>query len=272
MITGAPANILAFGADPTGVASSDAALTEAQAVCGSTVELIWPSGTYKLTQPVTQSGYWIADGEVTLSFSGIAAGSDCLTISGGAGYNKTVTDGFVVDCNASGRDGVVLLNGNNPRVNVKVLNAQRDGFAVFCGGFDWVENAELDITTEANGRHGCRLEMYGANGAFFNESILKLEVRGVASRYTGGTGLLGYCPATNAGSKISAIHIQRINLDAQRAASVAAGFDIGQNPINLAYAAGGTNRFESWIIEGGGFETTTGSDDYRSAYLIKAVR
>lgn len=259
-----------FGAKGDGVTDDTAAIQAAINRAGTTGQLLWPTGTYLCAQPLTVTSHWIAEGEVTIKFSGIGSSSDCISITGGVSYQKTTFDGFKVDCQASGRDGVVLLNGDHPYVRTHVVNAQRDGFAVFCGGFDWVENANLDIYTEANGRHGMRIETWGTNGAFFNESSLRLEVRGVSRRYNDGNGLAGYCPGSAGGAKVSSLHITNVNLDAQRAAAVAAGFDIGQNPIRLVYATGGTNRFEAWKIDGGGFETTTGSDDFRSPYLILA--
>jgi hypothetical protein len=259
-----------FGATGDGVTIDTTAIQAAITRAGTTAQLRWPAGTYLCNQPLTVTSNWIAEGEVTIKFSGISSTSDCISITGGATYQKTTLEGFTVNCQATGRDGVVLLNGDHPRVRVRVINAQRDGFAVFCGGFDWVENAELDIYTEANGRHGMRIETWGSNGAFFNESSLRLEVRGVSLRYNSGYGLAALCPGTAGGSKIASLHITQINLDAQRAAAVAAGFDIGQNPIRLVYSAGGTNKFEAWKIDGGGFETTTGSDDFRSPYLILA--
>lgn len=270
MIGGAPVNVLDYGAVGDGVADDTSAIQAAITAAGTTKALVWPTGTYLVTSQLTNTGYWYAQGTVTIKFSGLGATTDCLLITGGASYLPTVTDGFIVDCQATGRDGVVLMNGDHPTVRIKVKNAQRDGFAVFCGGFDWVENADMDIFTESNGRHGCRFEVWGSDGAFFNESIISLEVRGVSRRYNDGYGLWGFCPASAAGSKISAIHFPRINLDAQRGAAVAAGFDIGENPVYLTYAPGGQNTFEAWEINGGGFETTSGTADYRSPYLIYA--
>jgi hypothetical protein len=263
-------SIKQFGAKGDGTTDDTTAIQAAITRAGTAGQLRWPAGTYLCKQPLTVACQWIAEGEVTIKFSSISSTSDCISITGGATYQKTIFDGFTVDCQATGRDGVVLLNGDHPRVRAHVVNAQRDGFAVFCGGFDWVENADLDIYTEANGRHGMRIEMWGSNGAFFNESSLRLEVRGVSLRYNAGNGLAALCPGTAGGAKIASLHITQINLDAQRAAAVAAGFDIGQNPIRLVYSAGGTNLFQAWKIDGGGFETTTGSDDFRSPYLIYA--
>jgi hypothetical protein len=260
-----------FGAKGDGVTNDTAAIQAAITAMGSAGNLVWPAGTYLCSATLMVSCAWFAFGTVTIKFSGLSSTTDCITISGGASYLPTVFDNFIVDCSATGRDGVVLLNGDHPRIRVNVKNAQRDGFAVYCNNFDWVENAFLDILTQANGRNGMRMEMAGTNGAFFNESILRLEVRGVSLRYNGGVGLYSICSGTNAGTKVSALHIEAINLDAQRAAAVANGFDIGMNPIYIDYAAGGTNKHEAWDIRGGGFETTTGTDDFRSQYLIYAV-
>ena len=267
-----PLSVTWFGARNDGSADADAAVALAQACCGPGRELFWPAGTYRLRRQlaITDGAFWHAGGTVTLSFSGLAPDMDCLRISGGAAYARTVLRDFIVDCGAEGRDGVVLRNGDHCVIRIHVKNARRDGFAVFCEDSDWVENADLDIYTEANGRHVMRIEMAGQAGAFFNESRLRLEGRGVSLRYDGGCGLLAVCAGSNAGSKVASLHIEAINLDAQRGAAAARGFEIGRNPIHLAYAADGTNKFEAWRIEGGGFETTTGKDDFRSPYLILA--
>jgi hypothetical protein len=53
MITGAPANVLDFGADPTGVANSQPAIQAA--INSGAVEIIIPSGTYRLNSGLTIS-------------------------------------------------------------------------------------------------------------------------------------------------------------------------------------------------------------------------
>ena len=53
MITGAPANVLDFGADPTGVANSQPAIQAA--INSGAVEIIIPSGTYRLNSGLTVS-------------------------------------------------------------------------------------------------------------------------------------------------------------------------------------------------------------------------
>jgi hypothetical protein len=261
----------AGGADPSGVLDSTTAILAAIA---SGKPLVWPEGTYKLTQPlsITNGGHWLAFGAVSLSFSGISSGADWVSVSGGALYKPThIIGDFSITGDGSGRYGLALLNGDHCRIQARISNAGMEGFAIVCDGYDWVENARLDIYTEGNGRHGTRLEVKGSNGAFINECVLRLEVRGVSRRASGGNGIYAVCSGTDVGSKISALHIEAINLDAMRGTAVANGFDIGQNPIYLDYVAGGTNKFEAWDIRGGGFETTNGSDDFRSQYLIYAA-
>ena len=50
MVTGAPLNILDYGADPTGVADSSAAFA---LVVGSNRNVIVPAGNYRVTSTVT---------------------------------------------------------------------------------------------------------------------------------------------------------------------------------------------------------------------------
>jgi hypothetical protein len=72
MITGAPVNILDYGADPTGVADSTAAITAAIA---AGLRVFCPAGTYRITSTITlQAGTYI-----------------CGNTLGGTTFNSTAT-------------------------------------------------------------------------------------------------------------------------------------------------------------------------------------
>ena len=85
MIQGAPANVLDFGADPTGVADSAAAF---QAALDSGADSVWvPVGTYRLNSPITitNSGQTL-EGESDYDTRLIAYGAGLINI-GDASYN-----------------------------------------------------------------------------------------------------------------------------------------------------------------------------------------
>jgi hypothetical protein len=74
MITGAPVNILDFGADPTGVADSTAAITAAVA---AGLRVYAPAGSYKITSTITlrEASYIFGDGSGATFFNSTATGA-----------------------------------------------------------------------------------------------------------------------------------------------------------------------------------------------------
>lgn len=72
MIEGSPANVLDFGADPTGVADSTAAIQAA--INSGNVAVFLPSGTYKITSKITAGKtLYGAGGTTSISLAGATA-------------------------------------------------------------------------------------------------------------------------------------------------------------------------------------------------------
>jgi len=75
MVSGAPANVLDFGADPTGVADSTAAIQAAINAAGQNGMIVYPKGSYKIASSITllpeqihlgQNAELVADSGVTV--------------------------------------------------------------------------------------------------------------------------------------------------------------------------------------------------------------
>jgi hypothetical protein len=95
MITGAPVNVLDYGADPTGNIDSTSALSTAMAQAGKSIYL--PTGTYKISstlQPLCSE--IIGDGELATIIKPTAAVTKAMSIGGGASY-PNILDGFQVE-------------------------------------------------------------------------------------------------------------------------------------------------------------------------------
>lgn len=131
MITGAPANVLDFGADPTGVADSAAAFTAALAASG----LVYiPNGTYRLNSTITLASNKVLYG----------AGYDCVAINSYAAASPCfqTTPGVLCD--------VAQLKGIN-------VIAKSSATAIF--DFSTARNCVFDrlqaVMNERTGGGGC---------------------------------------------------------------------------------------------------------------------
>lgn len=274
MITGAPVNVLDFGADSTGVADSTTAVQAAIDSISDDGVLIIPPGTYKLTAKLTlgvlnKGARIVGIGLPTLNFVGLGATVDGIQIVG-ANYRQTQIENLIVDLNGNGRDGIRLQAGDHPVIkNVYVRNTGRHGFAVICEDTDWVENGIFSVECDDVGSSAFYLSINGAGGAFINECLYEMcECRGVSLRANNGAAVYAVSAGSAGGSKISNIRWANCNFDAQRQKSIDNGFDINPNPMFLAYNSGTTNSYESWHIDTGGWETTSGGPDYRRSGLV----
>jgi len=276
MITGAPVNVLDFGADPTGVASSTAAI---QAAIDSVTDdgvVIVPPGTYKLTTTLTlgvasKGARIVGIGLPTFNFVGLSATTDGIQMVG-AGYRATQVENLIINLNGVGRDGIRLQAGDHPIIrNVFIRSTKRHGFAIICVNYDWVENGIFSIECDDIGASAFYLELSGPNGAFINETLFEMcECRGVSLLSNNGAAVYAVSGGTGGGSKMSGIRWANCNFDAQRQKSINNGFDTNPNPMFLAYTAGATNSYESWHIDTGGWETTSANPDYRRSGLVYA--
>jgi len=129
MITGAPVNILDFGADPTGVADSATAI---QAALTASRHVVIPIGTYRVESTLTvpaktrlefQGGTNILEPPPAVFFKahnevGIVLGSHCVITGGGIYSNKAVYP--------TG-NGVNVLGGQNIIQDFCIFNVGGDG-------------------------------------------------------------------------------------------------------------------------------------------------
>lgn len=281
MVTGAPINVLDHGADPSGVADSTSAFDAAIAAATDDNIVIVPAGTYKLTDTISlatsaiDGARLIGQGKPTLNFVGLTSLKNGVALVG-YNYRQTQLENFIIQMNSSGLNGVHLTSGDRPIVrNVDVYEPGSAGFALIANGDGWIENASFkNLCAYDSGLSAFYLEASGSSGAgaFINECVFEdCEVRGVSLLGNNGAAVFATCSSTLATAKISNIRWASCNFDAQRAKAVAAGFDINPNPMYLAYTAGAVNLYESWHIDTGGWETTTGSADYRRLGLIYCV-
>jgi len=99
MITGAVANVLDFGADPTGVADSTSAIQAAINVNGA---VFLPKGTYKTTSTLTLASKTQMFGEGSSSILNYTGSDDAIySTSGGLGNNyKTISQLYILAPNS----------------------------------------------------------------------------------------------------------------------------------------------------------------------------
>jgi hypothetical protein len=113
MISGAVANVLDFGADPTGVASSSAAITAALA--SGAKQVYFPKGTYKTTSVINRPngvrmfGDGATSSVISAAHNGIIVDTSPATLSGD-GYNSFQDIGFTNAATFNSSIGIKLTN------------------------------------------------------------------------------------------------------------------------------------------------------------------
>lgn len=208
MIQGAAYNVLDFGADPTGVASSVAAFTAAVAN-GGTVYV--PSGTYKLDNKISitenNTTLWLA-ADVTLNVSGVVAqqnpwgsqiditGNNCAVIGSGSSsliQNNASYSNMITFRHQTGAY-VANLTIDGDKTNLPSPTADDSfGNAVF-----FLADSSQGVTTDQQGAiENCTIKnminygviLYGdqANGTkILNNNIREIGQAGVTHSVGGG--------------------------------------------------------------------------------------
>ena len=143
MISGAVANVLDFGADPTGTASSSAAI--ALALASGSKQVYFPQGTYKTTSVINRPPgvRMFGDGAtysvISAAHNGIIVDTSPVTLSGD-GYNSFQDIGFTNAATFNSSIGIKISNmtacslrrvyvTNGPVIGIQcvfVLNSQFD--------------------------------------------------------------------------------------------------------------------------------------------------
>jgi hypothetical protein len=139
MIQGAPANVLDYGADATGVADSTAAFNLALAT-GRAVYA--PKGTYKINIVISSDNKTICgDGIGKTIFSPFTAASPVITLNGdiaGTIIRNFLFENFTINGNAKQGHGFLITNTADTRgVDEIVWRNLRINFCncgIFCGG------------------------------------------------------------------------------------------------------------------------------------------
>lgn len=267
-----------YGADPTGVLPSDDAFDDAFLAVGFGGVVNVPPGEYKLTRTLNiglagdRAHRLIGIGKPTLKFYGLPSTNDAV-YAGGSFHAQIVVENLIINPQATGLDGFVLGASDQPIIhNVLITNAGRNGFAIRCSDYQWVENGNFEqIECHSNGLHGFYLYTGGVNGAFINETIFKLcEVRSVSLRANGGAAVYAEATGTSPGSKMSNLIWDGCNFDSRRSLAIAEGFDTNPHPMYLKFTAGGNNTYETWKIISGGWEDISPTPDYREYGIIYA--
>ena len=267
-----------FGARRGYSYDSTAAIDAAINAFGSSTPLFAECGDYKYSGKqfkIADFGQAISlnpaddGGVVTIKFFDVPSTESCVKIVG-LNYSRWNLDGIVFDCNTTGLDGVEINSGDRFKLGCEIKNPQRDALFINCSlDYQWLENADFRILFDSVGRHAVHIVIGGTTATFFNEAVWRqCELRGVSQRYNGGAFICAEITGTWSGSSVTAMKFLECNLDAQRSVSVANGFDISPNPIILRYHPGASNIFDSWDVDTGGWESTSGVSDVRSPYLV----
>lgn len=190
MVDGAPLNVLDFGADPTGVADSRAAILAAVAADPDKT-LFFPTGIYRVNSPIVISDKvsWLFEGPTgplaavtptAYILKGAACAGDCLTFTG----QSVVLDGVAVIGELGNTGNGIVLAGNAPyvvrpfvtgmgndglRVGTDVVTANVNSFTIInarcvSNTRDGIHISEVSVNANAgsfinpictqNGRHG----------------------------------------------------------------------------------------------------------------------
>jgi hypothetical protein len=144
-------------------------------------------------------------GHPVLQFKGLSDSTDCVTLGGGNLPQVELRD-VEINCNRAGRDGVVILGSNAPRIeNLVIENVERDSFVLEPSGYSWIEKLHVDgLYLIGSGRNAIRMQLSGSNNAYINEGSWRhVEIRGVSKVASGGSAVYMTSTATGGASKFA---------------------------------------------------------------------
>lgn len=185
MITGAPVNVLDFGADPTGVADSTSAINAALAFSVATGKpgvVTIPSGTYKCTSTITVdvSMIRLVGQYATLSFATAAASIVAIQVT-------SLTTSTIFNQSPSGIEGLVLVGPNTGTASVAI---DFDATAPYNIAYSSFENIAI-------------YNFY--NGLTFHDNVYLVSFSGMNIRVDGGC-LVDFVGLTNAGERMAFVN------------------------------------------------------------------
>lgn len=185
MITGAPVNVLDFGADPTGVADSTSAINAALAFSVATGKpgvVTIPSGTYKCTSSITVdvSMIRLVGQYATLSFATAASNIVAIQVT-------SSTSSTIFNQAPSGIEGLVLVGPNTGSASVAM-------------DFDATAPYNIAYSTFAN------IAIYNFwNGLTFRDNTYLVSFSGMNIRVDGAC-LTDFTGLTNAGERMAFVN------------------------------------------------------------------
>ena len=155
MVTGAPANVLDFGADPTGVADSTAAIKAAIAASNS---VYFPTGTYLVSSaiPITTPVYLYSEGSGFTYAPDYNTGQTGATIKCGTVTGYLFTVALPLNTNESGFnlrglsfDGTVSNAASTTWNGLVIANPNSSSASSVCANFTMSECAVFNSNTSA---------------------------------------------------------------------------------------------------------------------------
>lgn len=193
-----------FGVTGNNVTDDGPAIATATAyVSGTGQTLVIPYANFYSTQPITFNQCKVVSNNAQFNFNISGNAIDCVTFQGSSPEFPLIVEGNLkINCNNTGRDGVVFSGGNTAQTqtfcdhfsaaHVEVINSFRDGFH-FEGVAvnNWIQNGTLmQLKAFKSGRHGYAF-VCGKAGTFINcLTFINCETRG-AGQNNQGAGIAG---------------------------------------------------------------------------------
>jgi len=251
-------NVRSDGAAGDGLTDdTEVVLAALEAARGTGRKVLFPYGTYLLSQQLTVHQCAMVGDNAKLKFTGLSASTDCVVLQGSRAEYPLLMRGFHVDCNDVGRDGVVLAGGVTGSTqadflkiqSVYVDNCVRDGmhFEPSAAGH-WLEDFEIrNVKVKSPGRHGIAFIQPALASTFMNQGLfINCEIRG-AGQTTAAYDVYVEGQGTVSGQKVSELTWINCEFDAEGAAN---------HGIHSFYLnqTGSVSDFDGWQWVGCTFE------------------
>jgi hypothetical protein len=266
------------GAESASAATNNTAFANAVLVAGQidgVIGITCDGGTWNFTAPWVLSGSGqamfcngppvggaaaqgcrvVGFGCPVISFTSLGGTTDCVTL-GGSQIPQIELRNLQINCNTTGRDGVVVLGSNKPIIeNLLVSNTVQDGLALTPSNNNFIEKLRVSHVSFASvGRHAVRVGLSGSGSyaAYVNEGTWEhIELRGNSVVTAGG--LFMYMTAAGtpgSGAKIS----NHVFLDCNLDCIYRGTGNIPSPNVWLTDSA----TVQNFVILGGGSESTGG--------------